>query len=59
MYADMYTTQQLAIQTMALIQEQLLMIFQMTGYVQLVVLEQKAFHLNKPKIHDHDLSSDL
>jgi hypothetical protein len=56
MYADMYTTQQLAIQTMVLILEPLLRIFQMTGHVQLVVLEQKVFHLNKPKI---DLSVDL
>jgi hypothetical protein len=59
MYADMYTTRQLAIQTMVLIQEQLLMIFQMTGHVQLVALEKKVFLLNKPEIHDRDLSFEL
>lgn len=30
----------------------------MTGHAQLVVLEKKAFHLNKPRIHDHELSLD-
>ena len=35
------------------------MIYQITGHVQLVVLEQKVFLLYKPKIHDHNLSFDL